>query len=110
MLYRVRDGHFHGRNKSLGPGSLVELTEAEAGGFLDKLEPAPETATETATETDGGSTWEHLSHVLPARAIEALEAAGYTPETAAAAADEDLIALKGIGPLSLKAIRDNYGQ
>lgn len=37
-LYRVRQGYRHGIGKKYGPGDLVELTEAEAQGFLDKLE------------------------------------------------------------------------
>lgn len=36
-FYRVKDGVFHGANNQFGPGSIVELTEAEAAGLLDKL-------------------------------------------------------------------------
>lgn len=47
--YRVKPGKRHGMGKRYGPGDVVELTEQEAAGFLDKLErvvddapPAPE--------------------------------------------------------------------
>ncbi len=36
--YRVRPGFHHGAQGQYGPGAVVELTEAEAAGFLDKLE------------------------------------------------------------------------
>lgn len=36
--YRVKPGYRHGVGKAYGPGDIVELTEYEAGGFLDKLE------------------------------------------------------------------------
>lgn len=44
MQYRVRPGYRHGAQKQYGPGDVVELTEQEAAGFLDKLEPLAETA------------------------------------------------------------------
>lgn len=36
--YRVKAGRMHGAFNQYGPGDIVELTEDEAGGFLDKLE------------------------------------------------------------------------
>ena len=36
--YRVKFGHRWGPYYEYGPGSTVELTEDEAGGFLDSLE------------------------------------------------------------------------
>lgn len=36
-FYRVKDGVRHGANNQFGPGSIVEMTEAEAAGVLDKL-------------------------------------------------------------------------
>lgn len=36
--YRVKPGKFHGPRNEYGPGDLVEHTEYEASGFLDKLE------------------------------------------------------------------------
>ncbi len=38
--YRVRPGYRHGTQNQYGPGDVVELTEVEAAGFLDKLELA----------------------------------------------------------------------
>lgn len=37
--YRVKDGQTWGNNPVLQAGDTVELTEAEAAGFEDKLEP-----------------------------------------------------------------------
>jgi hypothetical protein len=37
--YRVKVGQVWGTNPELQPGDTVELTEAEAAGFEDKLEP-----------------------------------------------------------------------
>lgn len=36
--YRVKPGYRHGARKQHGPGDTVELSAAEAAGFLDKLE------------------------------------------------------------------------
>ncbi len=41
--YRVKPGKFHGARNEYKPGDLVELSAAEAMGFLDKLEPVQET-------------------------------------------------------------------
>jgi hypothetical protein len=41
--YRVRAGQVHGAHKQYGEGAVLELTEAEAAGFLDKLELVPVT-------------------------------------------------------------------
>jgi hypothetical protein len=38
--YRVKEGQTWGTNPPLQAGDTVELTEAEAAGFEDKLEPA----------------------------------------------------------------------
>jgi hypothetical protein len=39
-MYRVRPGRRHGAQKQYGPGDIVgPYTDAEAAGFLDKLEP-----------------------------------------------------------------------
>jgi hypothetical protein len=37
--YRVKEGQTWGTNPELEAGDTVELTEAEAAGFEDKLEP-----------------------------------------------------------------------
>ena len=36
--YRVKPGYRHGAGKKYGPGDIIEMPEAEARGFLDKLE------------------------------------------------------------------------
>ena len=40
QTYRVKEGQTWGTNPPLEAGDTVELTEAEAAGFEDKLEPA----------------------------------------------------------------------
>ena len=39
QTYRVKEGQTWGTNPELQAGDTVELTEAEAAGFEDKLEP-----------------------------------------------------------------------
>ncbi len=49
--YRVRPGFRFGTFDEHGPGDVVELTEYEAGGFLDKLE---EVKAEAKVEVEEG--------------------------------------------------------
>lgn len=54
-IYRVKPGKHHGTQAQYGSGDLVEYTEDEAAGFLDKLElvvetPAPIIPTPTLEE------------------------------------------------------------
>lgn len=42
MKYRVRPGFRHGAQRQYGPGDVLEMTEQDAAGFLDKLELVPE--------------------------------------------------------------------
>lgn len=54
-LYKVRPGRRHGKDNEYGPGDVVEMTEQEAAGFLDKLdklEPAGEGLRSTGGESD----------------------------------------------------------
>ena len=37
--YRVKEGHVFGAEDQFIPGDIVELTDAEARGFLDTVEP-----------------------------------------------------------------------
>jgi len=52
MRYRVKPGFRHGAEKQYGPGDIVELSEEEAVGFLDKLEPVQEEPEEPAAQTE----------------------------------------------------------
>jgi hypothetical protein len=57
MNYRVRPGYTFGQFDQHPAGTLVELTEAEALGFLDKLEPVPaEPSLELNSSDDAGET------------------------------------------------------
>ena len=106
-LYRVKNGHRHGACKQYGPGSLVELSDSEAAGFLDKLEkveesPAPQPKVKAYSVIDStGVTWGDLDPAV----IDRLVSAGYGPFTALAASDEELLAVDGIGPATLRKVR-----
>lgn len=50
--YRVKTGFRHGNLNQYGPGDVVELTEEEAAGFLDKLELVKGSAEKATTDLD----------------------------------------------------------
>ena len=97
--YRVRSGMAFGASNQYGPGDKVFLSPEEAAGFLDKLE---------AVEPGGedASPWGDLA----ANVVKALEAAGLAPDAVLAMDDDALLAVKGIGPATLGAIRAALGQ
>ena len=118
--WRVRPGFTFGAFNQFGPGALVELSEFEAGGFLDKLElvaPAPPAEPITISGSavvgddalppiwlDFGDLSKHMNMVR------LLIANGYdTPAAVQMASDEELIAVKGIGPKALGALRAVLG-
>jgi hypothetical protein len=51
-LYQVRPGYTHGAQRQYGPGAVVELTEAAAAGFADKLLRLPEAEAEVEAEVE----------------------------------------------------------
>ena len=136
-LYRVREGYRFGVGKQYGPGSIVSLTEIEASGFLDKLEhmgvvrvevPAVEepagvvlVAGEEDTEPspfvssvaapvilDEWLVFAELAKNL--NMIRVLTENGYmTPDSVRGASDEELLALRGIGPKALATLRSILG-
>lgn len=53
--YRVRPGFHHGVRSQYGPGDVVEMTPAEAAGFLDKLEPVSPIPDSSRKDGDGGA-------------------------------------------------------
>jgi hypothetical protein len=119
--WRVRPGFTFGAFNQHGPGALVELSEFEAAGFLDKLETAdsapppaePVTISESAVVggdalppiwLDFGDLSKHLNMVR------LLIANGYdTPAAVQMASDDELLAIKGIGPKALGALRAVLG-
>ena len=118
--WRVRPGFTFGAFNQFGPGALVELSEFEAGGFLDKLEPvtpAPvaEPVTISGSAVVGGDAlppiwldFGDLSRHM--NMVRILIANGYdTPTAVQMASDEELIAIKGIGPKALGALRAVLG-
>lgn len=53
MFYQVKPGYKHGAFGQYEEGAIVEMTAAEAAGFLDKLQlVAPESAAVVAPVTD----------------------------------------------------------
>ena len=54
--YRVRAGMTFGKGKEHQPGDVVQLTEQEAEGFLDKLELVDAVAPAMAQRLDAGFT------------------------------------------------------
>ena len=76
-----------------GPGDLLELSEAEAAGFLDKLEKVKEPA---------GVTWGDLDKQV----VDRLVAAGYSSLMSSSITDDELLAVDGIGPATLRKIRE----
>lgn len=114
-LYRVRTGYAFGSRNMIGPGDLVDLSAAEALAFADKLEPVDGTPSPAPAEPTGadelpapwldfGDLAKHLNM------IRLLIANGYaTPQAVQAASDEELLAIKGIGPKALGALRAVLG-
>lgn len=94
--YRVKPGHQFGARKQHAEGAIVELTEQEAAGFLDKLELVRESKSAPQlglTLVEGGLllTQEPLQVSLRGAIL--------------AASDEELIAIPGIGEKSVEAVR-----
>ncbi len=124
-LYRVREGYRFGVGKQYGPGNIISLTEKEATPFLDKLEhmgvvrvevPVEEVAAPLVSEPavvvaaipDEWLLFDELAKNL--NMIRVLTENGYTtPDSVRMASDEDLLALKGIGPKALATLRSILG-
>lgn len=160
--YRVKPGHRFGVGKAKGPGDLVELTTAEAAGFLDKLElvevtkdePKPgdlavvggEAGTPAGApgigapadkpSTPGGdgaapvanpahasvlaprddenqapaldlpTLWATQAPGLNPRVVEVMLKHQLAPAVVAGMSDDALLALDGIGPSTLRALRE----
>jgi hypothetical protein len=103
--YRVKQGQQFGARKQHQAGAIVELTEQEAAGFLDKLElvdgtnASPKRADEL---TEGGLFVTPQSQTTPTTVATAFQ----NLRTAIlAASDEELIAIPGIGEKSVEAVR-----
>lgn len=112
--YRVRPGFSFGAFNQYGPGALVELTDFEASGFMDKLEPAGEPVTDASTLTADDAlppVWMDFGDLSKyMNMIRLLVANGYdTPAAVQMADDAELLAIKGIGPKALGALRSVLG-
>lgn len=104
----VKQGVKFGHDGRYLPGDIVELTDREAGGFLDKLTPVASIVPEYDSTLVGGG--EDEPGALSERIVAALEAADITPDMLPLLTDEEIIALDGIGQSSLEKIREQYPQ
>lgn len=126
--YMVRDGKVFGRQR-LGAGEIVELTPFEAQPFLDLLRPVSDAeiaardahnavlAVAEAPKPLGVHVDDSLAVAddpsplpafarLPGELVDLLVGYGFVTEThVAAATDEELLKVKGVGPSSLSKIR-----
>lgn len=115
-LYRVRPGFTFGSRNLAGPGDVVDLSAAEALAFADKLEPvdgapAPVVVDPPAPADSLPAPWLDFGDLSKhLNMIRLLIANGYvTPTAVQAASDEELLAIKGIGPKALGALRAVLG-
>ena len=105
-LYRVRPGRLFGARKDIVEGDAIELTEAEASPFLDKLERVE---ADDEPRTDERASDGPLFHSLSSKHLIALQEAGFfTDELIQEASDDELLAVDGIGPAALTQIRGLY--
>ena len=113
--YRVRQGRQFGRNPRLVAGDIVHLTEVEAVGFLDLVEPVGGAVTAAPSLLPTQPTAE--LKVNPATPLPdgfphkgKLEAAGFgTVEALRGASDKQLTDLPSIGRKSVQDIREALG-
>lgn len=107
--YRVKPGRQFGTVNVYSAGDLVELTEQEAFGFLDILQPAESDIDEVADDDSFDST-PITSLNLNGRIEAALLAAGFdVAGELNDASDEQLLAIEGIGAAALSTIRKAIG-
>jgi DNA uptake protein ComE-like DNA-binding protein len=111
--YVVKPGFVFGKSRQHKAGDVVEMSEAEALPFGDKLRllgqndgrqltvnPAPKVEMEASVSVDAP-----LPNGFPH--ADKLTAGGYDTLTAVRqATDDDLLAVSGIGKVSLRSIRE----
>lgn len=95
--YRVKDGYKFGAGHAHQGGDVVELTEEEAQGFLDKLTPL-EKHLEDADESYPA--WFEKMLEGGAEITDPAETVEFT--------DDELRAFNGIGPKTVKEIREEH--
>lgn len=115
--YRMLTGRFGrsegGRNVTYTAGDEFEadgdLSRLVNAGIAERVEdnpaPPPEKAASSTADDPGGGT-SRWPDGLNARTRSALEDAGVTPDDVASLSDDDLLAVDGVGPASVTALRD----
>lgn len=96
--YRVKPGRMHGAFNQYGPGSIVELTEDEAGGFLDKLELVRDSNINEKPSYE--QAYAHLNSLTVAQLknLDEYQELDNPKPTAKAEIIEAVLAIKGIAP------------
>lgn len=112
MLVRVKAKKGHWNGAVFVPMGQTFEFEGSLEGMGDRLEPADGTVAETQDSDSGQDAPPEMDWgALPASIIDALKGAGLdTPGKAAAASDDSLLAIDGIGPAAVKAIRGQIGK
>lgn len=124
MRYKVKPGFRFGNRKQYGEGDIVHLSEQEAAGFLDKLEPVPDAPTMLIVNPAPfpapapapilvPDAWAHIDFGDLSKSLHMIsllvEAGFTTPDHVRGANDDELLAIKGIGGKSLAVLRSVLG-
>lgn len=104
--YKVKPDVRHGVAGRYGPGDIIELAERDAAPFSDKLElDDPEAELEVELSPLA------RFRIFDARILKLLEGAGLeTLSDVADATDDELLAIDGIGQLTLARIREQISE
>lgn len=104
--YVVKQGRHHGAMRQYGPGDVVELDEESAKLFADKLDPLLGEVTITSPDPQLAVQGD-LVEALDANVVDLLLAGGFTSVAeVAAASDNQLLSLDGVGRVTLRLIRE----
>ena len=102
--YTVRPGYTFGNRGQYQPGDVVEMAEAEAAGFLDKLELVQMIEEGPMFGVEGQMA------TLKDSILSKLVDAGFLMDgMILSATDEELLAIDGIGEAALGTIREVVG-
>ena len=111
--YAVRPGVTFGKDNQYIPGDEVELSEAEAKPFLDKLAFVWNDVDVVFVDAGNAVSESSSSDIvsfgdLPDRAIRALVKAGVTPDMLSLMTDDEIVEIEDVGLSALAKIRKLY--